>query len=129
MSDTNSGDGTPLYDAAKAPVEPPVEPPVEAAPEAPVEAAPEAPVETVEFTRVFTVGSKHNAVDTELDGFNHDGGLAATAADAIAAGLRPTGEVEFVGAEVNADGITLDLTYRVSVVAAAAPTDSVTPGA
>jgi hypothetical protein len=75
------------------------------------------------------VGSKHNVVDTDLDGFSHDGNSAATVADAVAVGLRPTSAVEFVGAELNADGITLDLTYRVSVVAAAAPTDSVTPGA
>ena len=137
MSTSNtdaSNDGTPLFDStpgasaveSSPPPSPPTDspattsPPPEPEEETPEEDATE-PAEETELVRVFTVGSKHSAPDVGLDGFNHDGNMGATSAAALNAGYRPSGEVKFVGAELNADGVSVDLTYSVMVSPAATP--------
>lgn len=79
---------------------------------------PDAPVDHV---KVFVLGGKHN--ELSLENYDHAGNIAATRQYMISQGLRPVGDVTFVGAETNPDGISLDLTYTVKAIPAEAATD------
>jgi len=71
--------------------------------------------------KVFTLGGpivRNGFIDKSLTGYDHTANITATRQYMIAQGLRPVGEVSFVGATTNADGESLDLEYRVKAVAA-----------
>lgn len=55
--------------------------------------------------------------------FDHSGNIIATRQAMIAQGMRPAGDVVFVGANVAKDGVSIELAYVVDAVPAAVATD------
>ena len=66
-----------------------------------------------DYVRVFVLGFRG---DWDAKAYDHEPNKGAVLRDALSLGLRPTGDVRFIGKTTHRDGKSRVLTYKVPVV-------------
>jgi hypothetical protein len=71
--------------------------------------------EGTRYKKIFVEQHKSPSWDKVSAYFDHEPNLVGTLSEALVRGLHPLGEAKFEGAEVQADGVSVELTYSVNV--------------